>query len=1453
MSFRTRTLLILTLALTLIMATFGFIAQLVITQHAAVFEKNAARADLTRVQKALDYEFHQLDTLLHDWSSWTDTFQFAATRNPQYIQDNFTPLTFENLNLQSVLVLDPQGQVIYSAAYDPPGETLASLSAEAVSRILAQTNFLRAAETASLPNYGLLQSGDGVLMLAARPILDNNGQGPSNGTLIFGRRLDGKTTRNLAQITNLSLSMLPWNSARARALLTQYPTLQDTADAQIIEPLDDQQLQALARLNDLSGNPVLLAQIELAREAYRSARATLNWGLLALAWIGFVSIVAVLWLTEKSVLKPLAELTTQIREIGATGDFNQRIHLTAHKELDETAQSINVLLDTITASRRVIAAEQSRYRAIVEDQTDWVIRFLPNGMLTFANKAFCRKFEIRDRKWQGINWFTFLPPEAVVTLGEYCAQLPATPVLRLVLRLHENGDRHERHAWTLRAIFDDTGVYTEIQGVGADISEQYYVEEKLRFLGTHDTLTGLYNRAFFEEQLQEMNDPAQYPISVVVADIDALKWANDQFGHAAGDTLLTLAAGLFLEVFRKQDIVARVGGDEFAILLLRTPSDSVAQIVQRIRARLLAHNSTSVPVLGLSVGWATANAPEELNQTLLTADQEMYKEKFARRPLVQFENAFGVPANSEILSLLAQEGSNALLADRVLNASRAAHFEQALQESEARYRGLLELLPVVTYVAQLDNTATTLFVSQQMESLLGFTAQEWLSQPNLWQQRVHPADRARVLENLQHAHATGESLDAVYRMVARNGQVVWVQDRARVIRLGQTAVLHGLLFDLTVRKETEARLAHQNRELEVLFRLTAVMNQSESLDSIFDAALNSLVEMLDVEHASILLYDAQGVMRFRAWYALSEEYRVRAQGHSPWTRDTLNPVPLLVPDVMLEPSLDGLRDVILKEGIRALGFIPLVQNDELLGKFMLYYDRVHRFSAEEIQLARTIANQTAIAIARTQEQQALQAAKREMEAIFRAVPDIYFRLDDAGTILDYQSGSRSDLFGTPAEFLGRRLQDIAPERIQTQLLEALQQCQTTQTAVTIEYQLPLAQGLQTFEARFLPVNVTQCIIVLRDITARRVSEELNNGLMTLAEQLNSAQTQEQAALIAANVTDRLLGWDAFRFVVYSPAQAQAYETVLAFDIINGVRTRLEASLPPGFTPLIDRTIREDDIIVLRRDPEAESPPQFRFGDVNRPSASLLFVQVRYHDRAIGVLALESYARNAYTEASLKILRTIADQFGMVFARLQVQEDLRAKNLELEAAYDKTIEGWARALELRDTATHGHARRVVDMTIAIARRLGVAEDEVKNIRRGALLHDIGKVGIPDKILFNPKALSEQEWQVMRMHPVYAYEMLKDIAYLDAALDIPYCHHEWWNGAGYPRGLKGEEIPLAARIFAVVDVWDALCSDRSYRSSWTEEQVRHYIQQQAGTQFDPRVVEVFFELLDAEAFV
>ena len=254
--------------------------------------------------------------------------------------------------------------------------------------------------------------------------------------------------------------------------------------------------------------------------------------------------------------------------------------------------------------------------------------------------------------------------------------------------------------------------------------------------------------------------------------------------------------------------------------------------------------------------------------------------------------------------------------------------------------------------------------------------------------------------------------------------------------------------------------------------------------------------------------------------------------------------------------------------------------------------------------------------------------------------------------------------------------------------------------------------------------------------------------------------------------------------------------------------------------------------------------------------SILCVPMKLKDEIVGVMFVDNRIHTGlFKESDLELLSAFADQAAMAINNAQLFEELQAANRDLEAAntelqiaYEATLQGWVRALDLRDKETEGHTQRVTALTQELARKMGIDEEKLVHIKRGALLHDIGKMGIPDGILLKPGDLTKKERELMMQHPDLAYEMLSPIEFLKPATDIPYCHHEKWDGSGYPRSLQGEEIPFAARIFSVVDVWDALTSERPYREPMDTAEVRQHIRDGAGSHFDPQVVETFLGMDD-----
>jgi HD-GYP domain-containing protein (c-di-GMP phosphodiesterase class II) len=257
-------------------------------------------------------------------------------------------------------------------------------------------------------------------------------------------------------------------------------------------------------------------------------------------------------------------------------------------------------------------------------------------------------------------------------------------------------------------------------------------------------------------------------------------------------------------------------------------------------------------------------------------------------------------------------------------------------------------------------------------------------------------------------------------------------------------------------------------------------------------------------------------------------------------------------------------------------------------------------------------------------------------------------------------------------------------------------------------------------------------------------------------------------------------------------------------------------------------------------PEAQADREFSEAE---GAKSILSVPIRGMGQLVyGCIDLIAYGHPiAWSDANVTHLKIMGDVIANTLERKRAEENLAE-------AYDTTLEGWAKALEFRDKETEGHSRRVTETTVAVAGAMGFSEQEIHQIRRGAILHDIGKIAIPDEILKKPGPLTSEEREVVMRHPQAAYDLLVKIPHLKQALEIPYNHHEKWDGSGYPRGLQGEEIPLTARIFAVVDVWDALSSARPYRPAWERDKVVRYLRDESGKHFDPKIVNIFLELME-----
>jgi HD-GYP domain-containing protein (c-di-GMP phosphodiesterase class II) len=265
--------------------------------------------------------------------------------------------------------------------------------------------------------------------------------------------------------------------------------------------------------------------------------------------------------------------------------------------------------------------------------------------------------------------------------------------------------------------------------------------------------------------------------------------------------------------------------------------------------------------------------------------------------------------------------------------------------------------------------------------------------------------------------------------------------------------------------------------------------------------------------------------------------------------------------------------------------------------------------------------------------------------------------------------------------------------------------------------------------------------------------------------------------------------------------------------------------------------------VLTSDAMTDERFQAKNSVVSLGLRSILCVPLKSEkDGVTGIIYVDNRLQSGmFSKVDLDLLHAIASNAAIAIKNASLFENL-------ENAYEETLLGWAKAVELRDQDTEDHTRRVAKLTVQLANYISLPVEEILHIHRGAMMHDIGKLGIPDGILLKTDRLTEAEFEIMKLHTIHAYDMIYPIKHLRPAMDIPFCHHEKWDGSGYPRGLKGEQIPLAARLFAVVDVWDALRSNRPYRAEWSKEKVTDYLQTESGSHFDPYVVRMFLRMLE-----
>lgn len=696
------------------------------------------------------------------------------------------------------------------------------------------------------------------------------------------------------------------------------------------------------------------------------------------------------------------------------------------------------------------------------------------------------------------------------------------------------------------------------------------------------------------------------------------------------------------------------------------------------------------------------------------------------------------------------------------------------------------------------------------------------------------------------------------------------------------AITNGRLFDdIQNRFELSSHLASIGESL----------NRTQSLKEVLETIGNSAVDLMGSIGGVIFQVADDGKLECVWHHGLEKEYVCSIADHLAADL-TENPLPIIFPDVRkLDPG-NTLIELSKAQKVGAISLWPLVYEGLTIAVVGCFKPRPYRWREEEQDAMMTFSRQAAVSIQNARLLEAERNRRMEAEALYKTTTALTSSLDidlvldnilvELYRVVDYASANIQLLEDDIVRVVAAQGLLLAPNLVVgweypssneliVEMVETMQPVIVEDAIEDDRFSLP--EALRYVRGWIgVPLVVGErmigCMTIESDEVgafntnhAEKAKAFANQAAVAIESARLFSQTQRRLQVLQSihtidaaisrsldlSVTFdvfleqalNLLDVDAVRVFSYEQG-AQMFEKV-------GERNLLAANLLSRDQlydrEMVEKALASRSVMVSNHLSDSERK-------VRREFACYSVAPLSTRGGIRGVVEVFHHNKFVPNEEWIDLLNTLATQAAIAIENNDLLTSLKRSNEELVIAYDRTLEGWAYALELRDRETVGHSRRVTDLTMRLARRIGISGPELANIRRGTLLHDIGKMGLPDSVLLKKGPLTSEEEKVMQTHPQLAYDMLLAIPYLKPALDIPYYHHEKWDGTGYPHGLKGEEIPLAARIFAVVDVWDAVVFDRPYREAWTRQEAIEYIRDQSGIHFDPQVVEVFLRIVEEE---
>ena len=730
--------------------------------------------------------------------------------------------------------------------------------------------------------------------------------------------------------------------------------------------------------------------------------------------------------------------------------------------------------------------------------------------------------------------------------------------------------------------------------------------------------------------------------------------------------------------------------------------------------------------------------------------------------------------------------------------------EEALRESEERLRLFIEYAPVS--LAMFDHQMCYLAASMRWMTDYGLGEQPILGKSHYY---IFP----EISDDWKEVHRRGFAGEVVRsdndKFVRRDGTIQWLKWEVHPWHLADGTVGGIIIFteDITERKRAEEAILERERQMTALVTslddIVFEFDERSTYLNVWAGDENKLAQPI----AQILGRRIEDVLGKEAGRPFTNAIkRVIADG-----RTEIIEYPLQV--------LDGQR-----------WFMARIS--QIVGK-----DASHKSAS---MLIRDITE-------RKQTDEKLHESQKLFQMLF-SLGSVAYSLTSTSEqrIVDVNPACES-LFGyTRAEIVGKRIFDIDfledPDELRLATKIFIKDGRLDDFEFAFKTKSGGSGWAICYANRIEQAGEKYVLSQFVNITERKQRERERETLLALATALRTATTRDEIIPITIDQIIRLMTLDGAAFALLDESNGESV-IELARDGL-AIWNHLRIPARQGITGMVIASGETYVTNDLKSDPN-----YYRTGmDHKDNMISIACAPLIADQKTIGALWIKSTSH--MNDADVRLLEGIASMAATAIHRATLFEQTVQYASQLTDAYEKNIEGWSRALDLRDKETEGHTLRVTSLTVEMARAFGIPEPEIVHIRRGALLHDIGKMGVPDHILLKPGKLTDEEWVQMRLHPVFAHELLLPIEFLHDALDIPYCHHEKWDGTGYPRGLKGEEIPFHARIFAVVDVWDALTNDRPYRQGWSKEKALAYIQEQSGTHFDPKVVDVFVRVLSCD---